>query len=316
MSLDCLSFFAGIGGIDIGFEQAGFNVVYANEFDKYAKQTYEYNIKGLEVDLKDIKDVDPNNLPNCDVIFGGFPCQAFSIAGKRQGFQDQLGRGLLFFEMARIIQVKKPRVVFLENVKNLVSHDKGNTINTIVNVLVELGYKVDYKVMNASEYGNIAQNRERIYIVAFKYKKDFERFQFPEKIKLTNTIKDNLISKKVDERFYYTDNSKIYPQIVNEITNTNTIYQWRRKYVRENKSNLCPTLTANMGTGGHNVPLIKTRYGIRKLTPKECINFQGFPKYYEFPDGMSLAQSYKQAGNSVCVPVVKRIAQNILKAIK
>ena len=165
--MDCASFFAGVGGIDKGFELGGdFHTVYANEYDPYPVKTYQENFN-LDVDCRDIREVKPEDVPNCDVILAGFPCQAFSIAGYRKGFEDEKGRGTLFFEVLRIVHEKRPRVVFLENVKNLVGHDGGNTFSTILNSLEEEGYHVKYKVLNAMEYGDIPQNRERIYIVGF-----------------------------------------------------------------------------------------------------------------------------------------------------
>lgn len=310
-----ISLFSGVGGIDIAFNNHGFEIVYANDFDEKAVQTYNLNFENKCI-LDDITKVDESLLPDCDCLIGGFPCQAFSIAGYRKGFDDT--RGTLFFDVARILKEKHPRIIFLENVKNLLSHDKGNTFKIILKTLEELGYYVKSKVLNACEYGNTPQNRERIYIVGFLSKKAYDNFTFPEKIKLTQTIFDCAdFENRVKEKYYYTYEK--YPKIVKafeNFSNENTIYQWRRHYVRENKNGLCPTLTANMGTGGHNVPLIKTKYGLRKLTPKECFNFQGFPKNFQLPNGLSDASLYKQAGNSVCVKVIDRIVQQICIAIE
>lgn len=313
--MKCASFFAGVGGIDLAFEQAGFQTIYANEFDNYAAQTYELNFE-IKVDRRDIHFVKSEDIPNFDIMLAGFPCQAFSIAGYRQGFNDEKGRGNLFFELARIIKDKKPKIIFLENVKNLVSHDKGNTFRVICNCLENLGYTYTYQVMNASEYGNIPQNRERIYIVAFKNKADYANFKLPKTIPLQKTIHDIIdFETQQKEEFYYTAEKNIFfNELKKHMTSSNTIYQWRRVYVRENKSNLVPTLTANMGTGGHNVPLILTNHKqIRKLTPKECFLAQGFPENFKLPL-QSNGRLYKQAGNSVCVPVVYRIANEIKQA--
>ncbi|HGI5476854.1 TPA: DNA (cytosine-5-)-methyltransferase, partial [Streptococcus pyogenes] len=176
--LKIASFFAGVGGIDLGFENAGFKTIYANEFDNYAADTFEMNFD-VKVDRRDINDVQADEIPDFDIMLAGFPCQAFSIAGYRQGFNDEQGRGNLFFELVRILEAKKPRVAFFENVKNLVSHDSGNTFRVICSELERLGYKYLFQVFNASEYGNIPQNRERIYIVAFKNKKDYANFELP-----------------------------------------------------------------------------------------------------------------------------------------
>ena len=235
--LTVASFFAGVGGIDLGFEKAGFKTIYANEFDNYAADTFELNFD-VTVDRRDINTVPAEDIPNFDVML-------------------------------------------------------------------------------AADYGNIPQNRERIYIVAFRDKEDYADFDLPKSIPLETSIKDVIdFDSKVDDKFYYTaEKNKFFDELKENMTKSDTTYQWRRVYVRENKSNLVPTLTANMGTGGHNVPLILTNSKeIRKLTPRECFNVQGFPKDYKLPE-QSNGRLYKQAGNSVTVPVIERIAKNIAKAI-
>lgn len=315
MKYSMMSLFAGVGGIDIGFEQAGgFKTIWANEFDKNASLTYQENFADHLV-VEDIHELYPSQAPDVDVILAGFPCQAFSVAGYRKGFEDD--RGDLFFEALRFIIEKQPQVVFLENVKNLVSHDKGNTFRVIREALEFHGYHVKYQVLNAKDYGNIPQNRERIYIVGFKDREVYKNFDFPNPIPLETKIADVIdFSIEQEERYYYTeDKQDFYPLLKEAITSQETIYQWRRKYVRTNKSNVVPTLTANMGTGGHNVPLILSDSGIRKLTPRECFNVQGFPIDYKLPD-IAISHLYKQAGNSVVVPVIKRIAKQILSALE
>jgi DNA (cytosine-5)-methyltransferase 1 len=300
-------FFSGIGGIGKGFEDANKNykVVYSNDIDKWCKKTYDAN-NSVKTELKSISDIDEKKLPDFDIFCGGFPCQPFSIAGKREGFKDE--RSNVFFDIVRILKYKKPMCLFLENVKNMVTHDKGNTFKKIKKDLEDLGYILYYKVLNGSEYGNIPQNRERIYIIGFlEYEAEYE---FPEKIDLSVNISD-ILEKDVDDSFYYNESSSIYDKL-KDITKKNTIYQYRRYYIRENKSDLCPTLTANMGTGGHNVPLILDDKGIRKLTPVECFKFQGFDNII-IPNGVSNAQLYKQAGNSVSTTVIKRIASYLYK---
>ena len=194
--------------------------------------------------------------------------------------------------------------------------DKGKTFKIIKEALEKNNYKIKYQVLNAKNYGNIPQNRERIYIVGFKNEEHFKNFEFPFPLELTRNIEDMLEKNNIDEKYYYSkEKNKFYDTLEKEITNENTIYQWRRRYVRENKSNVCPTLTANMGTGGHNVPLIRVKERIRKLTPRECFNFQGYPKDFKLPD-LAPSHLYKQAGNSVVVPVIKRIAENIFKALE
>lgn len=319
MNLKCASFFAGVGGIDKGFEKAGFETVYANEFDKNASITYKANYPNVHLDVCDIRDLDEKkDIPTFDIMLAGFPCQAFSVAGYRQGFDDEKGRGNLFFELVRIIKAKKPKILFLENVKNLVSHDDGKTFTIISNTLEDLGYHVKPMVLNASSYGNIPQTRERIYIVCFKNLTQYRKFDFPKPIKLEKTLKNVIdFDTEQDKRYYYTESCTFYNQLRDSMKSSETCYQWRRVYVRENKSNLCPTLTANMGTGGHNVPLILTHDNkIRKLTPRECFNLQGFPDDFILPETLCNGALYKQAGNSVVVSVIERIAKEIKKAIE
>ena len=310
------AFFSGVGGIELGFKQTShYQVIYANEFDKYASKTYQLNNPNVNLDTRDIHEIDPSEISDCDLIVGGFPCQSFSIAGYRKGFKDP--RGTLFFEMLRMIQTKQPKVVFMENVKNLVTHDNGNTFKVIKEALEQNGYYVKYKVLNAKDYGNIPQNRERIYIVAFKDKHAYDNFIFPKPIKLTKTVYDVIDFKQTaDEKYYYTKSYKRYDLLKNSIKQSGEIYQLRRVYVRQNKSHVVPTLTASMGTGGNNVPLILTNdKRIRKLTPRECFNVQGYPADFKLPKELSNSRLYKQAGNSVAVPVIKRIAQQIFKAL-
>ena len=314
------AFFSGVGGIELGFEQTNeFRVVYANEFDKYARQTYQLNYPDTYLDGRDIHAVLPEEIPSetVDVIVGGFPCQAFSIAGYRKGFEDD--RGDLFFELLRMIEAKKPKVIFVENVKNMVSHDHGNTFKVIREALTENNYFIKWKVLNSKDYGNIPQNRERIYIVGFDNKEAYDKFEFPEEIKLTTGLQDVIdFGAKPEENYYYRQGKQpFFEELKHAVTSQDTVYQWRRQYVRENKNGVVPTLTANMGTGGHNVPLILTDTGeIRKLIPKETFNVQGYPKTFKIPDGVSNGQLYKQAGNSVVVPVIKRIADKIAEAMK
>ena len=318
--LKIASFFAGVGGIDIGFEKTGkYETIYANEIDYYPVKTYEKNIN-IKVDCRSITEVSTEEIPDFDVMVAGFPCQAFSIAGYRKGFGDEKGRGTLYFELVRIFKNKKPDVIFLENVKNLVSHDSGNTFRVIVNELEKENYYVKFAVLNAMEFGNIPQNRERIYIVAFKNYEVYKNFEFPMPIPLTTKLTEIIdFNSKVNDKYYYVAGkfkSDVYEKLVESIDDDYAVYQWRRRYVRKNKSGVIPTLTANQGEGGHNVCIIKTKYGIRKMTPHECFNAQGFPKDYALPKELSDAKLYKQAGNSVCVSVIERIARNIYSAIE
>lgn len=313
--LKTIDLFAGIGGIRLGFEAAGFETVYANDFDKYCKITYDLNFNSPKLDCEDIWKITHKPLPKFDVLLAGFPCQAFSIAGYRHGFNDVKGRGNLFFAIAQLISKYKPRAFLLENVKNLKGHDKGKTFSKIKKVLEEeLGYFVRYKVLNSMEYGDVPQSRERIYIVGFKNEKEFWEFEFPTRMMRNKNLRD-LLEKEVDEKYYY-DNKPLGQKLKEYEIREGSVYQWRRIYVRENKKGVCPTLTANMGTGGHNVPIVRDKNGIRKLTPRECARIQGFPDSFTLPVNIATSQLYKQLGNSVTVPVVKAIAEQIAKSLR
>jgi DNA (cytosine-5)-methyltransferase 1 len=306
-----IDLFAGVGGIRFGFEHAGFKTVFANDFEPKCKDTYDLNFKDSKLVVEDIRKIGIEDLPKFDFLLGGFPCQAFSIAGYRKGFNDEKNRGNLFFDIARILDERSPVGFLLENVKNLKGHDEGKTFKIILKTLEDLGYHVKTKVLNTMEYGNVPQNRERIYIVGFKNKDYSEKFEFPIPVKLTVKITD-ILEKKVDKKYYY--NGKPLYEKLKDFVKEGKVYQWRRQYVRENKSGVCPTLTANMGTGGHNVPIIKDKNGIRKLTPLECARIQGFPADYKLPN-ISDSALYKQFGNSVSVPVIEAVAREMMKAM-
>ena len=316
--------FSGIGGIETGFEKAGFKILWSNENDPYSVRSFQHNYKH-KLYTDDIRKLNFKKIKPVDVLVGGFPCQAFSVAGYRKGFRD--ARGNLFFEICRAITElpKMPKVLMLENVKNIRGHDNGKTARVITKSLRELGYSVFWNLFNTSVHTDIPQNRERTFIIGFKDEADWE---FEPNKKSSSSIFNNYLplvkskSKKklkemfdkgdIDERYYYKQDAYMYKDLKKAIVSKNTVYQWRRVYVRENKSGECPTLTANMGTGGHNVPLIKDDLGIRKLTPRECLNFQGFPKNFKFPNDMPISQRYKQAGNAVTVTLIGKIA-NLIK---
>lgn len=317
MSYRVGSLFAGIGGTCIGFKQAGAEIVWANEMDKNACKTYRNYFGDSYLEEGDITLIDKSTIPQLDILIGGFPCQAFSIAGYRKGFEDD--RGNVFFQILKVIeaQKEKPQAIMLENVKNLLTHDKGNTFKVIKEALEAFGYTIKKEVLNSMEYGNVPQNRERIYIVGFLDSEKAAKFKFPDKIPLTNKL-NSVVDRenKLDEKYYYDESSQYYEMLRESMVSTETTYQLRRIYVRENKNNVSPTLTANMGTGGHNVPLILDyKNNIRKLTPEECLKLQGFPDDYKFPDDMANGHKYKQAGNSVTVPVIRRIATNIIRLL-
>lgn len=306
------SLFSGIGGIDLGFIQAGFEIAWANDIDPAACKTYRYNFPNTKLIEDDIRNLISELLEDIDVLTAGFPCQPFSVMGYQRGFSDP--RGNLFFEIARFVDKKKPRVVFLENVRNLIQHDKGKTFLVIYNTLAQLGYSVKYKVIDATDV-NIPQYRARIFIVAFRENSDCERFTFPESVPLESTI-DDIIDRSVkhDDIYYYTCDNRYYNQLNSRIVDKTGIYRIDDSGIATHKWDICPTLKANMGTYPDRVPVIRDDYGIRKLTPYECLAFQGFPNGYIFK-GISLEDAYKQCGNTVAVPVIQKIAENIYKVL-
>jgi len=314
--LKLLELFAGVGGIGLGFEKIGdFEIIFANDIDKNCKITYDLNHKNIQLFVEDIRNINvKTQIPDFDILLGGFPCQAFSVAGYRQGFNDKKNRGNLVFRIADILEEKKPNAFLLENVKNLKKHDNGKTYQIIKNLFTDLGYTVKEEILNGMTHGNIPQNRERIFIVGFLNKKNADDFHFPEPISLTRNFK-NFLESKVDEKYHY-NNKPLFERIKYEIRSEDSVYQWRRKYVRENKKGVCPTLTANMGLGGHNVPIVKVGEIIRKLTPSECFALQGYPKNFILPKKLSDTKLYCQAGNSIIVPIIERIAKNMKSALK
>ena len=303
------SLFSGIGGIDLGFEQAGFEIAWANDMDASACKTYRHNLPYTRLIEGDVRDIDPRTLPDIDVLVAGFPCQPFSIMGYRRGFKDP--RGNLFFEISRFIDIKRPRVVFLENVRNLMEHDDGKTFLVIYNTLAQFGYSVKYKVIDATDV-NIPQNRARIFIVAFLNIEDCDRFAFPEALPLKATIEDILDrSVKHDDIYYYSSSSRYFKELNAKIVDKTGIYRIDDSGVAMRKWEICPTLKANMGTYPDRVPIIRDDFGIRKLTPMECLAFQGFPKEYIFR-GITINDAYKQCGNTVCVPLIRKIATKLI----
>ena len=303
------SLFSGIGGIDLGFQQAGFDIVWANEFDKDAAKTYRHNFGTAHLVEADIRSINPSDIPDFDVLVAGFPCQPFSVLGRQKGFTDP--RGNLFFEIARIAEAKLPKVLFLENVANLLEHDDGKSFLTVYNALVPLGYTFKYQVMDAMEYGNVPQQRTRIFIVAFQDYEQCKKFSFPEPIPLTVSMNDILDRSVSHDKSYYYDESSVYWNDLKKIvTDKKALYKIYDSGVSRKRHYFCPALTANMGTYPDRVPIVLDDYGIRKITPYECLALQGYPKEFGFPN-IPFASAYKQCGNSVVVPVIRRIAENI-----
>lgn len=305
---------AGTGAFTYAFESTNkVDVVFANDIDPSSKLIYDTNFNH-KLTLQNICNIDVKSIPQHDILTAGFPCQPFSIAGKQKGFDDP--RSNVFWKILEIVKYHKPQCIILENVKNLGTHDNGDTLKTIKKSLEKEKYHIIYKILNTSRITTIPQHRERIYIICVKDKKVFNTFNlnFPNVTKCE--ISKMLINDKIDSKYYYNDNeNKIHKMVIETVKEYEKVYQFRRIYVRENKNNECPTLTANMGMGGHNVPIILDTHGPRKLVPKECFNFQGFPEEYILPK-ISDAKLYKLAGNAVSVPVIKLIVDKIITKLK
>ena len=316
MSMKICSLFSGIGGIDLGFLQAGFEIVWANEIDRCAVDTYRYNLGDKSIVMGDIKNIEANDIPDFDVLAAGFPCQSFSTAGKQRGFDDS--RGNLFFQVVRVVADKKPKVVFLENVENLIEHDDGKSFLTVYNALAPLGYSFKYKVLEPYQYGNVPQKRARVFIVGFLDDEWCSRFSFPEQIELTTNLK-TLFDRRVkhSDCYYYESTSPYYEELKQLVVRKDCVYRIYDFGVSKKAYPICPTLTAYMEACRHErVPIILDNYGIRRLTPYECLKLQGFPDDYKFAPGTPMRKAYKQVGNSVCVPVIRRIAEQIKKVME
>ena len=308
-----VSLFAGIGGICLGFKQAGFNIVWANEKDAAACRTYRYNFGSDYLVEGDIRKIDMSTIPHADVLAAGFPCQSFSIGGREKGFNDP--RGQLFFQVIRAIEVIQPPVVFLENVENLMEHDGGRTFQVIYTSLVEQGYILRYQPMATHEYANIPQTRRRIYIVAFRDHKMCQRFHFPEVVRLSATLDQFLDTSEEQHKIYYYCSASDFDECIrNNVTDPNYLYRVFNGSVRKLTNSKCPTLTASMTTP-RNAAILRDAWGVRRLTLRESLRLQGFPQNYYFPNTIKLEDAYKQIGNSVSVPIIKMIAKEIHRVL-
>ena len=297
-----VSLFSGIGGIDLAFREAGHTIVWANDYDKYACMTYRLNFPEVPLVEADIHDVDKTTIPDCDIIASGFPCQPFSICGKQKGFDDKSGDA--FFEICKVIDAKSPAIVFLENVANLTEHNRGKTFNTIHNELVSRGYYIRYLIADACDYG-VPQHRTRTYLFAFKDKAQCDRYSFPEKIPLTKRFTDLIDpTVKAENHYYYQPGTPKYEKLEAAITDSAQIYRFADWGIQGGKDGIAFTLKANMGTYYDRVPIIKDNFGIRRITPKECLSLQGFPNSFAFDETVPEREKYKQTGNTVVVPTV------------
>ena len=301
-----VSLFSGIGGLDQGFEQAGFNVVWANDFDKYAVQTYQANFKSPII-LGDINAIDLNEIPDHDVLIGGFPCQPFSMMGSELGFED--ARGTLFFRIAEIINSKiekgkKPRAIVLENVRSLKTHNGGKTFSTITKILEkDLGYKMYSMVLNSANYG-VPQTRNRTFIVCFANQDAI--FSSPKEVKLNMTLHD-VLEKDVLEKYFLSE--KIIPTILSNGTGG---YNAKSEIDLPIARPLCATMAKMHRACQDNYVTQNGR--IRRLTPRECARLQGFDDDFIIP--VSDAQAYKQFGNAVTVNVANAVAKEVRKTLE
>lgn len=296
-----LSLFSGCGGLDKGFIDSGYDVVWANDFDKYAVQTYQANF-GNHVVLGDINEIQIEELPNFQVLIGGFPCQPFSMMGSERGFED--ARGTLFFRIAEILKHKiehneTPRAVILENVRSLKTHNKGRTFKTILSILEnDLGYKVFYDILNSSDYG-VPQTRNRTYIVCFA--NNDAKFTFPQKQPL-NVVLQDLLEVDVADKYFLSD--KILPTILSDGTGG---YKAKSEIDLKIARPLCATMAKMHRACQDNYVTQNGR--VRRLTPRECARLQGFGDDFVIP--VSDSQAYKQFGNAVTVNVSHAVAQAV-----
>ena len=326
-----IDLFAGVGGIRLGFDQAFGNTldtVFVSEWDQFAQKTYSANFEDDFSIAGDITKIEATDIPNFDICLAGFPCQAFSLAGQRKGFDDDykgMSRGTLFFDVARICEHHKPKVIFCENVKGLTIHDKGRTFKIIVGTLEEMGYTVDHKVLNSKNFG-VPQNRERIYIVAFRNDIDASSFSFPVTTDDTKRLWDIREENPVPAKYYLSD---VYVETLRQHKARHAskgngfgyeIRDWsdiagaivcggmgreRNLVIDKRQKNLVPTTHIK---GEIN------KEGIRKMTPREWARLQGFPDTYKLP--LADTHLYKQFGNSVTVPVIKAIAEKIKEVLE
>jgi len=319
------SLFAGIGGICTSFNSLGAINEFTNELEDKVLKTYQKNHSSKILLGGSIGDLSAAKLPAIDILHGGFPCQSFSIAGLRGGFNDP--RGQLFFEITRLIAeygVRKPKVLVLENAPNLLTGESGSWFRKITMELSKLGYwfdQVNALLLNTAEHTGIPQSRERLFMVCLNAdyfdSNPIRQVDF-KKVQLRPLSEFIFPFEEVDPR-YYLDSENKYSRLIMEKENKSDpyqIYQLRRFEVRLASAGMCPTLTANMGHGGHNVPFIITNGRVRKLTERECLNIQGFDNQFSFPESIAAGKRYAMIGNAVSPPVSQLIAKRVLGLLR
>lgn len=316
-----------MGAFCKAFRDVGFRILWANENDPFAVQTYELNFPDTRMLPKPVQELSvvADRLEPVDVMIGGFPCQPFSVAGSKLGFNDPRGR--LFFEIVRLAREfgpERPKILLLENVPYLLNHDRGRTFTRMVQEIQQAGYwfspTESYAKLNTRVHTDIPQNRERLYMAALSWDYfDVNSFKFPPAQPSHRAFRDFLdLDRRADDWFYFGADSKWRPMFEASmgLGDPDAVYHLRRHYVREIKSPMIPTLTAHMGDGAHNIPVIRDAWGIRKLTPRECLRLQGLNDGdIRFPEGLSRSQQYKQIGNAVTVSLVRKLAEECLRLV-
>lgn len=321
------SLFSGIGGFSLGLKKAGIKTVWANEIDPAACETFKHNYRSVRLIEKDVRKlaVEADNLEPVDILTAGFPCQSFSTAGAKSGFDDS--RGKLFFEIIRLLKEfgeKRPPVLLLENVPLLKYGDGGRWFDIVRNEIQMAGYWFgdhNASVLNTADLTELPQNRERLFMVALSTRNfKSNRFKFPDCPGKRRPVRSFLdIGKVIEERYYLDQHNRYYKKIMRCVSNgnKNSLYHLRKYFVRPIADGMCPTLTANMGRGGHNVPFVLDNGRLRKLTETECARLQGFnEREFAFPERVISHRRYTQLGNSVSVPLVEILGRRIVDYIK
>ncbi len=309
---------AGIGGISAAAARVGIKCFAATDCDPKCQLTYRENWPTTQYLLADLRKQTDEMISwwhdaKIPLLTAGFPCQAFSRAGRRRGIEDINAGGDLFAYLCRLIRGLQPEVLLLENVAHLQRHRGGRTWAGMLEELAQCGYKINFAILNARDICGLPQNRERLYVVGWREQTLAEQFSFPGACENKIPLKA-FFETEVDDRYYVKD-GKITDAVARVGAKMDAIYTWRRYYLRETTTGICPTLMASMGTGGHNVPMIVDARGLRRLTPRECLRLQGFSEDFRLPAELSQWDAYAQIGNSVSVPTAAAILHEILRTV-
>ena len=316
-------FNAGVGGFRIGFAKASvpqasapqasapqalvpaieFKTVFANDIDVHSKLTYDTNFGKDSLTCADITALNIKAIPDFDIFASSFSCHTDHTDTNH------------FDRFIEILEYKKPRWAILETMKNIINHEGGQTLETVNEKLKRAGYTITTKLIDVSKVTDSPQARERLYIVGARDISQIALFTFPSPRETppSSVMKFLEPAEKIHDKYYYQPGKSIYDALNTGVTKEGTVYQYRRYYVRENKSERCPTFTANMGSGGNNVPILKDKMGIRKMTPRECFRFQTFPDTFIIPIKLADYHAYHQAGHSVTPEIITLLAKEILR---